>query len=67
MDFWADLQETFFLLLGPYITGLLLPVFGGAGVLLAVVMAAARWWKPLPKVAIVSGRDDWDTGERRGL
>lgn len=56
---WADLQEAFYLLLGPYIVGLLLPLFVSAGIVLAVVMAGARWWRPLEKVAIV-GRTPFD-------
>jgi len=43
---WADLQETFYVTLGPFIGDLLLPVFIAAGLLLAMLMSTARFWRP---------------------
>lgn len=57
---WADLQEAFYLLLGPYIVGLLLPIFGATCIVLAVLMAAAKYWRPLERVAVIWGRQPSD-------
>lgn len=56
MFFWPDLQETFYLLLGPYIVGLLLPLFGATSIVLAVLMAVSRYWRPLERIAVIYGR-----------
>lgn len=53
---WPDLQETFYLLLGPYLAGLLLPVFIGSGLLLAVLMSFSRFWRPREQVDVVIQR-----------
>lgn len=42
---WPDLQETFYLLLGPFIASLLLPVFIGTGLFLAILMSFSRFWR----------------------
>lgn len=56
--YWQDLQETFILTLGPYILGLLLPLFGAAGIFLAILMALSRFWRPLEKIVVIwAGRD----------
>lgn len=56
---WPDLQQTFYLLMGPYIAYLLLPVFIASGLLLAILMSFSRFWKPRPKVdAVIQRRDE---------
>ncbi len=54
---WNDLQEAFFILLGPFIQNILLPVFIAAGVLLALFMPLVRFWQPTEKVRVDAG---WD-------
>lgn len=49
---WADVQETFFILLAPYIQNVLLPVFVAAGVILAFAMPLSRFWEPTQKVEL---------------
>ncbi len=55
---WPDLQETFFLLLGPFIASLLLPVFVGTGLLLAILMSFARFWRPPEKIEVKMSREE---------
>lgn len=55
---WPDLQETFYLLFGPYIAGLLLPVFIAAGLMLAILMSFSRLWRPVQKVELVRKPDE---------
>lgn len=58
-DLWPDLQETFYLLLGPYIGGLLLPVFIGSGLALAILMSFSRFWRPREQVdAVIQRREE---------
>lgn len=57
---WADLQEAFFLVMGPLIVGLILPVFGGAGIIIAVLMAVQQLWRPLQRVRVIRSRSDLD-------
>ncbi|NJN95681.1 MAG: hypothetical protein HC875_17000 [Anaerolineales bacterium] len=52
---WNDLQQTFFITLGPFIQNILLPVFIAAGVLLALLMPLARFWKPTEKIKLDPG------------
>lgn len=60
---WSDLQEAFYLLLGPYIVGLLLPVFVAAGLLLSVLMATSKFWRPLERIAVTyTPRQDEELG-----
>ena len=55
---WADLQETFYIVLGPFVADLLLPGLVAAGIILSVVMALSRWWRPALPVRIVRDRDE---------
>lgn len=55
---WADLQETFYLTMGPFIGYFLLPVFMGSGAVVAVFMALSRYWHRPEKVILVKGDDD---------
>lgn len=58
-ELWPDLQETFYLLLGPYIAGLLLPAFIAAGLLLAILMSFSRFWRPREQVdAVIQRREE---------
>lgn len=57
---WPDLQETFYLLLGPFILSLLLPVFLVAGILLAALMAVSKFWRPLERVVTINRFTDAD-------
>lgn len=57
-NLWLDLQETFYLLFGPYIAGLLLPVFIGSGLLLAILMSFSRFWRPVEKVELMRKPDE---------
>ena len=57
-NLWPDLQETFFLLLGPFIAALLLPVFIGSGLLLAVLMSFSRFWRPTEKLEVKMSREE---------
>ncbi len=57
-NLWPDLQETFFLLLGPFIAALLLPVFIGSGLLLAILMSFSRFWRPTEKLEVKMSRED---------
>jgi hypothetical protein len=52
---WTDLQEAFFIVLGPFIQNILLPVFIAAGVLLALLMPLARFWEPTQKIELDTG------------
>lgn len=47
---WADLQEAFVLLYGPFIQDILLPVFVAAGIVLAIVFPLSRFWEPTEKI-----------------
>ena len=58
---WADLQETFYLCLGPLIVGLILPVYVGVGILLAVAMAVQWLWRPIQRVVMIGRWNDSDT------
>jgi len=42
---WQDLQEIFYLTIGPFVVYLLLPVFTAAGVILAGFMGFSRLWR----------------------
>lgn len=44
-DLWRDLQESFFICLGPFIFYVLLPAIGAAGVLIAVHEAVFSLFK----------------------
>jgi hypothetical protein len=57
-NLWPDLQETFYLLLGPYIASLLLPVFIGTGLLLAVLMSFSRFWRPKEILEVKMSREE---------
>lgn len=57
-NLWPDLQETFFLLLGPFIAALLLPVFIGSGLLLAILMSFSRFWRPTEKLEVKMSREE---------
>ena len=46
MSMWADLQQAFYITFAPFIASILLPVFMAAGLLLAMLMATARYWRP---------------------
>lgn len=50
---WADLQETFYICLGPFVGYLLLPVFIAAGLFLAVLMTTARFWRPNETIEVI--------------
>lgn len=57
-NLWPDLQETFFLLLGPFIASLLLPVFIGSGLLLAILMSFSRFWRPKEVIEVKMNREE---------
>ncbi|MCL4295256.1 MAG: hypothetical protein KJ077_05990 [Anaerolineae bacterium] len=57
-NLWPDLQETFFLLLGPYIAALLLPVFIGSGLVLAILMSFSRFWRPKEVIEVKMNREE---------
>lgn len=58
---WSDIQETFYIIFGPFIVGVVLPLYIAAGVILAVAMAAQRFWRPLERIkAVWSQRLDTD-------
>lgn len=57
---WSDLQESFYLTLGPLIIGLILPLFGGAGIVIAILMSISWFWRPLDRVRIVSKNSNED-------
>ena len=57
-NLWPDLQEVFYLLLGPFIASLLLPVFIGAGLLLAVLMSFSRFWRPKEFLEVKINREE---------
>lgn len=58
MSMWGDLQETFFILYGPLIYSLLLPVFVGSGIVVALYMAIDRFWRPKEKIQVEVVRPD---------
>lgn len=61
MSMWADLQEAFYILFGPFIASILLPVFIAAGLLMAMLMATARFWRPKDHIEVtIVGRQDGD-------
>ena len=58
---WSDIQEAFYIIFSPFIVGVVLPLYIAAGVILAVLMAAQRFWRPLSRViAIVRQGQDTD-------
>ena len=57
----SDLQQAFFLLVGPFLLYFLLPVFLGGGLLLALLMATARFWRPRETVDV--NVVDWNREE----
>lgn len=57
-NLWPDLQETFYLLLGPFIASLLLPVFMGAGLVLAILMSFSRFWRPKEVLEVKINREE---------
>jgi hypothetical protein len=57
-NFWPDIQETFYLLLGPYIASILLPVFIAAGLLIAGLMSISGYWRPPEKVEVSQDRSE---------
>lgn len=57
-NLWPDLQETFYLLLGPYIASLLLPVFIGSGLLIAILMSFSRLWRPKEVIEVKISREE---------
>ena len=59
---WADIQEAFYIIFAPFVVGVILPLFVAAGVLVAVLMVAQRFWRPLQRIIVVfwAGRIDTD-------
>jgi hypothetical protein len=57
-NLWPDLQETVYLLLGPFIASLLLPVFIGSGLLLAILMSFSRFWRPKEVLEVKINREE---------
>lgn len=54
---WADLQQAFYITLAPYVQDILLPVFIGLGIVLALVHPLSRFWRPTEKISLDAG---WD-------
>lgn len=57
---WNDLQEAFYLTFGPLIIYLILPVFAGAGIIIAALMAISWLWRPLARIVVVNKNSDDD-------
>lgn len=55
---WDDLQQTFFILYGPFIYALILPVFVGSGVIIAFWMSIDRFWRPKEKIQVEIAQPD---------
>ncbi len=56
---FIDLQETFYILFGPYIVYVVLPLWGGIGIVLAVLLAVQNFWRPLSRIRVIfSSQDD---------
>ena len=60
-ELWLDLQEGFYILFGPFLASIVLPLFVGAGLVVAVLMATARYWRPKETINVfVVGSQDGD-------
>lgn len=57
---WDDLQEAFYLTFGPLILYLILPLFGGVGLFIAIAMAVSWLWRPLERVVLANKNSDED-------
>jgi len=55
---WIDLQEAFYLALGPFIVSILLPLFVGGGLVAAAIMVTSRFWQRRQKIDVVLSHDD---------
>lgn len=55
---WIDLQEAFYLVMGPFIVTLLLPVFIGGGLVVTAIMMTSRFWRPRDKIEVIITHDD---------
>lgn len=53
-----DIQQVFYIIVGPYLSGILLPVFIAAGMLLAMLMSVSKFWRPVEKVEIIGRSQD---------
>jgi len=54
-----DLQEAFYLVFGPFIISVILPIFTANAIVLAGLMAVDRFWRPLEHIRIArSERSD---------
>lgn len=42
---WVDLQQAFYILLGPMVVEMILPLFVAAGIILALLLAVGRYWR----------------------
>ncbi len=54
---WIDLQEAFYLALGPFIVSILLPLFVGGGLVTAAIMVTSRFWQRRQKIDVVLSHD----------
>lgn len=58
---WADMQEAFYITFSPFIASILLPLFIAGGLLLAMLMATARFWRPKDQMEVtIIGYQDGD-------
>lgn len=55
---WADLQEAFYIVMGPFVAYLLLPTFVGSGFVLASLMIVSNRWKVRDPQPVTWERDE---------
>jgi len=57
-ELWSDLNEAFYVVYGPFLVYVILPVFLGAGLVYAGVMLTSRFWRKKPHVEATIVGDD---------
>lgn len=53
-----DIQQVFYIVVAPYLAGLLFPVFIAAGLMLAMLMSVSKFWRPVEKVESIGRSQD---------
>lgn len=57
-ELWQDLHESFYLVYGPFLVYIILPIFLGAGLVTAGIMITSRFWRKKPQVDATIVNDD---------
>lgn len=57
-ELWSDLNESFYVVFGPFLVYVILPIFMGAGFVYAGVMLTSRFWRKKARVEANIVSDD---------